>query len=245
VHVGEQRISVPGATGRGPGERATGANGPAWQQYFPELASPDTALQRAMESARLLEVPHGSPVFHAGARCETYILVVQGQIRVQVIGEGGREVVLYRVQPGQSCVLTTCCLLSGETYPAEGHTEGAVRALVFDKTDFDRALDTAPAFRRLVFLNLGQRIAQVITRMEDVTFRPVAQRLARLLLAQARTGTTVNSTHQAIGVELGTAREVVSRHLKRLEAAGVVRLGRLVIEITDRARLEGVAAGRR
>ncbi len=105
--------------------------------------------------------------------------------------------------PGQSCVLTTCRILSGEDYPAEGLTESPVRALAIGKAAFDLALDPAPAFRHFVFANLVGRIAEVITRMEEVAFRPVE---------------------------------------RRLEAAGLVRLGRSSLEVTDPRDLLELAA---
>jgi CRP/FNR family transcriptional regulator len=168
--------------------------------------------------------------------------MLEGSIRVQVIGEGGREALLYRVLPGQACVLTTCCILSGNDYPAEAFTESRVRVLVLSKPAFDRALAEAPTFRRFVFDNLGGRIAQLITRMEELAFRPVDRRLADFLLLRSSQAPLkpLVATHQEIAAELGTAREVVSRHLKRMEAAGLVKLGRSMIQILDRQGLERI-----
>jgi len=215
--------------------------GPDWKGTFPTLANGDTQSQSILDSARLITLEGDQAVFHAGAPCESYVLILEGRVRVQVIGEGGREAVLYRVLPGQSCVLTTCCVLSGEAYPAEGFTEGQVRALAVTKSNFDRGLDSAPAFRRFVFANLGVRIAEVIARMEEVAFRPVERRLAAYLLGRASAGPLIQDTHQEIAVELGTAREVISRHLKRFESAGLVRLGRSSIQLIDRVGLARLA----
>ena len=184
-----------------------------WQNLFPTLASGDRQTQSVLDGARLIHMPANQPVFRAGSPCENYVLLVQGSVRVQVIGESGREAVLYRVLPGESCVLTTCCILSGNDYPAEGFTESQVRALILSKPVFDGALESAPAFRRFVFTNLGSRIADVIARMEEVAFRPVERRLAAFLVSRADNEGTILATHQEIAVELGTAREVVSRHL--------------------------------
>jgi CRP/FNR family transcriptional regulator len=209
-----------------------------WRDLFPVLAAGDTTSQGVLDAARPLALPADQPVFRAGAPCADYVLLLSGRVRVQVIGEGGREAVLYRVLPGQSCVLTTCCILSGEAYPAEGFTEAPVQALAISRPAFDRGLESAPAFRRFVFANLGSRIADVITRMEEVAFRPVERRLATYLLARAGRSGALAATHQEIAVDVGTVREVVSRHLKRLESQGLVRLGRSTVEITDRAGLE-------
>lgn len=219
------------------------AHSPVWREIFPELARADPATQAIMEQAHWVTLPAGAAVFQAGNPCQHYLLMVAGQVRVQLIGAGGREAVLYRVQPGQSCVLTTCCVLSGEPYPAEGHADGEVSALLFTQAEFARALETAPGFRRFVFHDLGQRLAEVIRRMEEVAFQPVEQRLASLLLERTPADGRLRDTHQALALELGTAREVVSRHLKRLEAAGLVRLGRSSIQIRDRAGLRELVQG--
>jgi CRP/FNR family transcriptional regulator len=202
-----------------------------WKDLFPTLAASDLQTQSVLNGARQVSMPADQPVFHAGSPCNNYVLVLEGSVRVQVIGESGREALLYRVLPGQSCVLTTCCILSGDDYPAEGFTESSVQALVVTKPAFDAALESAPAFRRFVFSNLGGRIADVIARMEEVAFRPVERRLAIYLLSRADDAGLILATHQEIAVELGSAREVISRHLKRLESAGLVHLGRSTVRL--------------
>lgn len=210
--------------------------GVGWRDLFPTLAGGDAQTRAIMDAAHQLALPLDQPVFRAGSPCLNYVLLLAGRVRVQIIGEGGREAVLYRVLPGQSCVLTTCCILAADAYPAEGFTEAPVSALAIPKPAFDQGLEVAPAFRRFVFANLGSRMAEVIARMEEVAFRPVERRLVAWLLGQAGAG-PVSATHQEIAVELGSAREVVSRHLKRLEAVGLVRLGRSSLEVRDPERL--------
>jgi CRP/FNR family transcriptional regulator len=220
----------------------SGASAP-WRELFLELASGDPETAAVLDAAQLVTMPAGQYVFRAGAPCANYVLLLEGCVRVQVIGEGGREATLYRVLPGQSCTLTTCCVLSGDDYPAEGFTESAVRALAISKPAFDAAVESAPAFRRFVFSNLGWRIAEVIERMEEIAFRPIERRLAAYLLTRGDGAGAISATHQDIAVDLGSAREVVSRHLKRLERLGVVELGRSNIVVRDPATLRGLANG--
>lgn len=216
-----------------------------WPSLFPNLATGDPATRALPTVAETVELLADRPVFHAGSPCRNYVLVLAGSIRVQIVGEGGREALLYRVLPGQACVLTTCCILSGDDYPAEAFAESRVRVLSLSKPVFDRALEEAPTFRRFVFANLGGRIAQVITRMEELAFRPIDRRLADFLLLRNDRcpASPLAATHQEIAAELGTAREVVSRHLKRMEAAGLLKLGRSAIEILDRRGLEQIGFG--
>ncbi|MFP3873271.1 MAG: Crp/Fnr family transcriptional regulator [Thiohalophilus sp.] len=213
-----------------------------WQQHFPELAADDTpAMQSLREHAALARLPAGQPVFHVGNACEQYLLVVAGSVRVRMITESGREAVLYRVGPGQTCILTTSCLLAGEHYPAEGITDTEVEALTLRRREFETGLDGSATFRRFVFASLGQRLADVIRRIDEVAFQSVERRLARYLLAHADSQGCLHVTHQDLASELGSAREVVSRHLKRLEARGLLRLQRSSITLVQHDSLATLA----
>ena len=164
--------------------------------------------------------------------------MLEGSVKVFLTTVTGREVVLYHVGPGESCVLTTSCLLGGDDYPAAGITEAATTALAISSVSFHQALDQSKIFRDLVFGNLSQRIAGMITRIEQVTVRAIDGRLAQALLTASTNAQTVKITHQALAAELGTAREVISRHLKQFEENGWVRLGRGTVEILNRQPLK-------
>ena len=208
-----------------------------WKKYFPRFVeSDDPALKTLMHSATRVDWPANQPVFYAGAPCENYLLMLEGSIRAQLIAENGREVLLYTVRSGDSCVLTTSCLIGNERYPAEGITENEARAFIFPSTEFQRAIDHSAFFRQFVFTNFAKRLASIIARMEDVVFGAIDGRLARSLLDSKES--TIKKTHQELAAELGTAREVVSRHLKRFEAHGWVELARGVIKLKNISSLE-------
>ncbi|MBU1192579.1 MAG: Crp/Fnr family transcriptional regulator [Gammaproteobacteria bacterium] len=215
-------------------------NLPSWKELFPEQQT-DAELDTVLARAQCLNLPAGMRVFIPGATCENYLLVGRGRVRVQLLTAGGREVVLYHVGEGDSCVLTTSCLLGASTYPAEGITETEVMAFTLSARDFNQGLDTSPGFRHFVFANLGRRLSEVIVRMEQVAFAPIDARLASCLLTLAGQQGHLELTHQTLAVELGSAREVISRHLKRFEDHGWVRLGRGNIEVLDSAALQDIA----
>ncbi len=216
-----------------------------WRTVFPDLASArDPALLELLAAARAVSLDSGAVVFHAGAPCQAYLLVLEGTVRVQFTTESGRNVVLYHVGAGDSCVLTTSCLLGSVPYPAEGITQSPVRALAIPPAEFMRTMDASAEFRAFVLQNVGRRFAEVIGRMTDVAFGQIDSRLARALLEASRTAPRAGITHETLAGELGSAREVVSRHLKRFEQCGWVRLGRGCIEVVDRAALERHAAAR-
>ncbi len=198
-------------------------------QWFPDN---DAAMQPLRAQVQLVRLPAGQSVFHRGDPCRNYLVVVSGQVRVQALSAGGREVVLYRVTDGQSCVITTSCLISRESYPAEGITESDTLAMVIPHTLFNEALGKSEAFRRFVFGNQGQRLSDLIQRVEDVAFGRVDARLARVLVDRCENQPgSISATHQQLASELGTAREVVSRQLKVFERKGWISVHRGSVEV--------------
>ncbi|MGF1643310.1 MAG: Crp/Fnr family transcriptional regulator [Thiotrichales bacterium] len=205
-----------------------------WHTHFPTLAdAPDPPLAALLASARIARLTAGEFAFHRGVLCQNYLLVIAGRIKVSLTATSGREVTLYHVNPGESCVLTTTCLIGVERYPAEGLAETEVTALAIPRACFETTLDNSPRFRRFVFDNLGRRFADVLARMEQVHFGDIDSRLAAALLAIPHESGALSVTHQTLANELGTAREVVSRHLKYFESRGWVRLSRNRIELLD------------
>lgn len=210
----------------------------------PALAGIETTvLDRLLDGARIVCLERGRFVFHAGDACEAFLILLGGEVRVQLTSSGGREVTLYRISPGGSCILTTSCLLSDERYPAEAVAEADTEALAIPSTGFQWALEHSAQFRSFVFDSFSHRLSHVIRRIEEIAFTAIDSRLATVLLELDQKGIDA-ITHQALAVEIGTAREVISRHLKRFRADGLVRLERGKVSVSDRTRLAELAAGR-
>ena len=214
-----------------------------WWNAFPALKDiQDPRWHALMAKAQEVRLPARTAVFHAGDPCRNFLFVLGGSVRVEKIAENGREVVLYRVGRGETCLLTTSCLIARERYPAAGVTETEVRAVALPHELFQEALAISPEFRAFVFASFGARLTDLIALIEAIAFGRGEARLARRLLDSGGTGGAVAATHQELAAELGTAREVVSRFLKEFEHRGLVRLRRGHIEITDRPGLEALGA---
>jgi CRP/FNR family transcriptional regulator len=214
-----------------------------WKKVLPELAEIDAASAGGiLERAREVSLPAQSAVFHQGDRCIHYLLVLEGVVKVLMRALNGREIVLYRLGAGDSCVLTTSCLFGNTRYPAEGVTETAVTALTIPADVFQRALQESAAFREFVFQSFTDHLASVISLVEEVAFGRLDSRLARQLLEHCGPDLVVRTTHQVLATELGSAREVISRLLKELEVQGRLELQRGSIRILDQAALELLAA---
>jgi len=206
-----------------------------WLKAFPELQSiSDSGWQRTAEQAKVMHVSKGTVLFRDGDVCHGYVFVTDGAVRVQKMDAQGREIVLYRVEDGQTCMLTTSCLIGGEPYPAEGVAETDVTLAMLPAVVFEKAMAESADFRRFVLASIGRRIGDLMMLVEDVAFGRMDARLARLLLKRSKESDgLLDCTHQELATELGTAREVVSRLLKDFERRGWVALSRGQIEVKN------------
>jgi CRP/FNR family transcriptional regulator len=205
---------------------------------YPVLRDLPSALSARMaREAQSLTVPVGTLLFDERQPCQGFPLVLDGGIRVAKLAANGRELPLYRVLPGESCIITSSCLLGHVDYNARGVAESATTLVLVPRTLFDTLLGEK-AFRNFIFHLFSERIAELMQLVEEVAFRKLDQRLANLLLGRGR---QLHTTHQQLADELGSVREMVSRLLKGFADQGLVRLGREQIEILDPAGLRRVA----
>lgn len=209
-----------------------------WLVHFPalqRLESPE--LRRLLESTRVTTFQAGETLIGVGQMGGSFPMVVSGTLRVTMLSDEGREVLLYRLQEGCTCTLSTACLLSGDRLGATVSAEKPVSIVSLGPDVFHRMLDESKAFRNFAFEAFGARLADLIQRIDMLVFQSIEERLAVTLLDLEKND-IVHATHQELAIDMGTAREVVSRQLKELETAGSIQLGRGKITIVDRGALE-------
>lgn len=204
-------------------------------ERYPFLADlpPDLAARLRVETS-LVRVPAGAQLFGERDACQAFPLVLSGRIRVAKSAAGGRQLKLYEVTPGDSCILSTSCLLSQQAYPADGRTESDVELVVVPAGLFMDLVDRFAPLRKHVFSLFAERLAELMALVEAVAFQKLDQRIATRLLGH---GPRVRLTHQQLADELGSAREIVSRVLGQMADEGLVRGSRQEIEILDATRL--------
>lgn len=209
-----------------------------WTDDLPILRALDPAARELLKhSAARVALPQGAVVFRPGDDCARFPLVASGFIRVQRVTESGREIVLYRVAANETCILSIACLLSHDAYAAEAVAETDVVAYVLPASAFQTLMDRSSAFREIVFGGYSQRIAGLMSKVEELVCTRIDARLAKRLLELADGAGHVETTQQLLAADLGTAREVIGRALKSFERAGRVNLSRGAIEIVDRPAL--------
>jgi CRP/FNR family transcriptional regulator len=183
-------------------------------------------------------------MFNEHSPCSGFPLVLAGSVRVVQRFPNGREIQLYRVKSGESCLLSGSCLLGNSDYAASGIAETAVELVVIPPVEFRSLVASDAVFREHVFSLYGERLAALMQLVEAISWQKLDQRLAALLVERARDGaTTVQATHQVLADELGSVREIVSRLLRSFEDRGWVELGRERITVRDAAALASMARG--
>ncbi|MCG3268153.1 Crp/Fnr family transcriptional regulator [Yoonia sp. I 8.24] len=213
-----------------------------WTARFPGLArlSPETQ-QMLQEKSVVIDVPANTTIFGPGNSPENMLFLLDGSVRVQQVSETGHEIVLYRIHAGQSCVLTTACLLAFEDYSAEGICETDISAAAVPRAVFDDLVAQSKEFRDFVFAAFSKRITDLFLMIDEVAFQKMDVRLADKLIALSDGQDTIATTHQKLSVELGTAREVVSRQLQEFQRRGWVAQSRGCVHLIQRNALENLA----
>ena len=206
----------------------------SWSDHFPGLAGMPTDVRKALNSkAKILHLDEGTVVFGPGHAARNLLLLISGTVRVQQLSEAGREIVLYRVHAGESCVLTTACLLAHEAYSAEGIAETDVVAVAIPREVFDDLMAMSASFRAFVFQAYSNRITDLFLVIEEIAFKRLDIRLAQKLQELQDKSGKLHMTHQQLATELGTAREVISRQLQEFQRRKWVSLARGQIAIED------------
>lgn len=189
-----------------------------------------------------LRMPVGAVLFRSGDECTGYVAVTAGCIRVSLVSANGREIVLYRVRPGEVCLQTLACLVEGRRYLAEGVVEDEVSGELIPPSVFSHRMATDDAFRKQVLGAVAHRFTEFEHVVETLAFAGLEQRVAQAILRVAGDEREARTTHEQIAVEIGSAREAVSRQIAALARNGLVAANRGVIEILDRDGLSQLAA---
>ena len=191
--------------------------------------------------SRSIQVPAGHILFQPGQECGGFVVVHSGVVRVSLTGENGREIVLYRVRPGDICLQTFSALVHGTTYNAEGIAETDLEIEILSPGLFQSRVAGDEAFRGQLFTAVANRFSDMERLVEDVALTGIPARLARALLHMADAGGKVNVRHEVLATEIGTAREVISRQLASFVRGGLIAGTRGDIHLLSPAGLRALA----
>lgn len=211
-----------------------------WSPADAGLNDLDTATQARLTQLPVQTIPKNTVLFSPGDAARGFAIVLSGQIDVFLTGTTGRELLLYSITPGQSCIQSTLGLLGGEDYTGEAIAVSDCTAVMIPRDLFLALLDSSSPFRNFVFRAFAGRMQSTMHLLERVAFQKVESRLAEALLNRCNDN-VVHATHQDLATSIGSAREVISRRLDALARRGIVRLDRGAVHILDSAALTRLA----
>lgn len=213
-----------------------------WVERFPGLSRLDPPTKQLLtRRSTIITVPKDTTLFGPGNSPENMLFLLDGTVRVQQVSDSGHEIVLYRIEAGESCVLTTACLLAYDDYAATGISETAVKAATVPRNVFDDLVASSKPFRDFVFSAFSKRITDLFLMIDEVAFQRLDVRLADKLIKLSDGSEEVATTHQRLSTELGTAREVISRQLQEFQRRGWIAQTRGKIRLVDLKQLQKLA----
>ncbi|UTW54654.1 Crp/Fnr family transcriptional regulator [Kordiimonas sp. SCSIO 12610] len=199
-------------------------------------------IPQCLTNMERVNMPKDTVVFEPGANCNQFAFILSGKIRVDLLSRRGKPVMLYRFGGGETCILTTACLLSGDDYNAVATIEENVEAIVVPATQFKNLLASSPEFRNVVFNSFADRLSSMMVKIDEIAFVPVEHRIAdRLMQLYKGDAEPINITHEQLASDVGTAREVVSRKLKSWERGGLITQERGKLSITSLNNVKKIA----
>ena len=221
---------------------------------FPFLDSGNGELRQAAEQQGVLAtLAVGEYFYHKGDHCPHFALIGSGSLRVFQPSASGREITLYWVDPGHTCMVNMLCAFLGDGSPATAVVEQDVEAVLLSADTFRQWLGQSKPVQDFLFRALSQRLTGVMALVEEVAFQRLDQRLADALMRRFdKLAISANpqqpmpeiiATHEDIAVELGSSREVISRLLKEFQRQGAVSLGRGRIQLQNTGILEQIHQG--
>lgn len=173
----------------------------------------------------------GEVIFEPGKPCNRFMLLGKGKLRIELRNPQGRAVVLYRIEPGQLCIHSLMNLINDENYSFNAIAETDGWFCWTTKEQFHQWMDGSSHFHQWILNNIGSRFKQVIDRFAQHAFLSIEARLSGVLIEKMGADQKISIKQSELAAELGTAREIVSRHLSRWQKQGLLETSRGVITI--------------
>ncbi len=207
---------------------------------FRQLSEKDR--QTVFSAGHIAALPDGQMLMKQDGECRFVPMVISGILRVYKLSPNGREMTLYRIGAGDTCIISIACQIREEDFPALAEVQGESQIFMLPSYVFREVLMKNPDWKDFLISSLYGHLTEVMQTLEAVAFDRTDRRLAAWLLEKSRGGTVpVTCTHEDIAVELGTAREVVSRLLGSLKSRGAVTMSRGKVKVVSAVLLRKLA----
>ncbi len=173
--------------------------------------------------------------------CDGLIVVDYGKLRVFMTSQGGKEITLYHLSPGDVCVLSYRCQIGSMPFNLEVTSVEKSRVFNIPSTTLNKLIDSYPIIKEFLLNETTSRLSDVMAVVEKVAFSSLDTRLIELLLEQK--SSVIYRTHAELASDLGSSREIISRLLKNFENDGLIQLSRGKIKLLNLDKLNGLLNG--
>lgn len=211
-------------------------------ELYPGLADePSSEWSTILDNAQMMDVPAETALATSGSDCTSFMLLLDGTVRVYQHADDGREMTLYRIAPGDVCLMSLNSLINDRPFRANAKSETEINMILLSADDFHQAMRISDAFQTLILKSLIDTVCTMVQTTYDTAFEPLDMRLACLLgrLFERAGSDSLDITHQELSQELGTSREVISRLLKKLEQQECIVLRRGKILMGENKQMPG------
>ena len=194
-----------------------------------------------LNEANYVDIPADTLLATVGSCCTSFMLLIEGTVRIYQDSDDGREMTLYRIKEGDVCLMSLNSLIHNKPFRANAKSETDISVVLFEAEDFYHAMDVSRAFRKLIMTSLVDTVCTMVQSFHDTAFQPLEMRLACLLgrLFERAGSDTLDIIHQELAQELGTSRETISRLLKKLEQQECIILKRGQILMGENKQMPG------
>lgn len=202
----------------------------------------DSQKERFCRGVLPVSYEKGRNIHGSSGECTGAIFVKSGVLRAYMLSEEGREITLYRLYPGDICMLSASCVLQAITFDVFVDAEENSECLLINPGTFAEIADENIYVENFALHTVTQRFSDVMWSMQQILFMSFDKRLAVFLIDElAKTGgDTVSLTQEQIAKYIGSAREVVSRMLKYFASENIVSVSRGGIKVLDKKRLQKI-----
>lgn len=202
------------------------------QNWFPDIYEPE-ARQAIAKHGQIMQVPAGEKLMDIGQYIRFMPLVIEGSLKILREDPDGNELLLYYIQPGETCAMSLTCCLGDARSNVRAVAEEDTRLIAIPVRFLDEWTNSFRSFKSFVMLTYQRRFEELLATIDGIAFQRLDERLLSAIRekAKARQNSAVQTTHQELANELNSSREVISRVLKQMEKKGLVKLGRNRIEL--------------
>ena len=208
---------------------------PFWKQLTKEQQD------RINRGWRIELFDKGRQVYDTTQGCKGVLIVRKGSLRIYMVSEEGREVTLYRLFPGEVCVLAAACLMEEIDFDILIEAPEESEVVTIPAADLQPIMHENSLMETYLYKKTAERFTSVMWTIQQILFKKIDQRIARYLwdVSEREHSMVVSVTHDEIARDIGSAREVVTKTMRHMAGDGLIKSGHGKVEILDK---EGIYA---